>query len=572
MLDPGWHSVPGSPDPVAVGFRSIDMNIKVNFLLAAILLLAPSTPAAVLYVNALSPNPQPPYPDWSRAARNIQDAVDAATAGDVVIVTNGLYATGGRAIDGTMTNRVAVDKPITLHSVNGPGVTVIQGWQVPNTTNGDGAIRCVYLVEGASLSGFTLTNGATRGLDGAFQEQSGGGLYCQSYASFATNCVLTGNSCSRQGGGVSGGTLRDCVLTGNTARTGGAASGTMLDHCALIANTASEGGATYGATVVFSTLARNSAIYAGAASEGTLEDCRLMDNTALHGGASAWSDLRRCTLTGNQAGESGGGVFSCGLNNCLLSGNFAFSQGGGAWGSGLYNCTVVANLAGDSGGGVDSSTLYNCIAAYNSASSNGNYSASTLAYSCTAPLPPSGPGNIAAPPLFVDQLNGNLRLQSNSPCINAGDNASARDATDLDGRPRKVGGVVDMGACEFQKAGMGEFICWLAQCSLPTDGSADFTDPDRDGLNNWQEWQAGTDPTNAASVLRLFTPARVSTSFSATWQSVPGRAYFIERSSSASSPPVFTPLATNLVGDGSLMLFIDKNAAPTHAIYRIGVL
>src|SRR5205085_5285681 len=134
------------------------------------------------------------------------------------------------------------------------------------------------------------------------------------------------------------------------------------------------------------------------------------------------------------------------------------ANGGGAYYSTLHNCTLTGNSASDvfvggvgEGGGAYNSTLSNCIVYFNTAPQGTNYSSSTLNYCCTTPQPTGGVGNITNAPLFVD-TNGwaNLRLQPNSPCINAGINSYVTNATDLDGNPRISGGVVDIGAYEFQ--------------------------------------------------------------------------------------------------------------------------
>ena len=145
------------------------------------------------------------------------------------------------------------------------------------------------------------------------------------------------------------------------------------------------------------------------------------------------------------------------------------------------------------------STLNNCIVYFNTATMDGpNHRGGSLNYCCTTPEPWQSVGNITNAPLFVNQAGGNLRLQSNSPCINAGNNAYAAGPTDLDGLPRIVSGTVDIGAYEFQGPGSVISYAWLQHYGLPTDGSADSTDPDADGHNNWQEWRCGTEPHQRA--------------------------------------------------------------------------
>jgi len=401
-------------------------------LLALLLVFSAMTVSATLrYVNVNSTNATSPYTNWATAASVIQDAIDAGLPGDEILVTNGIYQKGGAVVVGNpLTNRVSVTKPVTVKSVNGPGTTFIMGYQVPGTTNGDTAVRCVYLTNGAMLAGFTLTGGATRDTIGGGEELSGGGVFCASLTAVVSNCVLVGNSAGDSGGGAYSGTLincmlasnwcrwhaggaifsslNNCLLTGNSAiLTGGGGAGSIctLKNCTLISNSASygggteycsltncmltgnssgEGGATYGGMLTDCTLTGNSASsYGGGAYYGILNNCTLAGNSASYaGGGAHLGTLNNCTLTGNSASFYGGGASVATLNNCTMASNSAAIGGGGYYDT-VNNCTLTGNSA-DEGGGSYSCLLNNCIVYYNFGPTNANYSTSVLNYCCTA--------------------------------------------------------------------------------------------------------------------------------------------------------------------------------------------
>jgi hypothetical protein len=498
------------------------------FLLIAggLLCAALAASATTRYVNLNNPAPASPYTNWVTAATNIQHAVNVAAVGDDILVTNGVYQTGATVVYG-MSNRVAVTKAVTVRSVNGPAATSIVGFG----PNGSNAIRCVFLTNAALLAGFTLTNGATQTSDDWYTNQSGGGVWCESPSAVVSNCVLTGNLAYLWGGGAFGGTLNDSEFTGNVANSGGGSC------------------------------------------SGTLNNCKLTGNLAYQSGGGAYDGtLNNCALTGNSA-HFGAGVCEGTLNNCVLAGNSAGYYAGGATFGTLNNCTLVGNSASVHGGGIYSCRLTNCIAYYNMALSGGNYGDySVLHYCCTTPLP-IGTVNFTNPPRFVDTNEwSNLRLQAGSPCINAGTNAYAPGPTDLDGRARIVGGGVDLGAYEFQGAGMGEFFGWLQQYGLPTDGSADYADSDADGHHNWQEWIAGTNPTNAVSALRMLSATGAVSAVTVTWSSVTDRTYTLERATNLGAAPAFSVVQSKLTGLPGTTSFTDTNvlgSAPR--FYRVRV-
>ncbi|MCL1920724.1 MAG: hypothetical protein FWG50_06555 [Kiritimatiellaeota bacterium] len=334
---------------------------------------------------------------WAVAKQTIQAAIDVSAAGDTITVTNGVYAP------------ISTDnKAITIQSVNGAEHTIIDGGGMHTPTAAGNEVitigphrpppprgRCATLDIGSLLDGFTLTNG---------EADYGGGAY----GGTLNNCVLTGNAANHYGGGAAECTLNNCTLSGNSAFYGGGAGGGELNNCTLAGNTSDR-----------------------------------------FGGGAYYSTLNNCTLVGNTADPFGGGAYSSTLNNCTLSGNSA-SYGGGADNSTLNNCTLSGNSA-SYGGGSCGGTLNNCIVWGNTCSEHpyyNNYNGGTINYSCTLPLPMSGTKNTFKNPQFVDAANGDFRLRNTSPCINAGNNDYAGWGFDLDGNPRIQDGTVDMGAYE----------------------------------------------------------------------------------------------------------------------------
>ena len=280
----------------------------------------------------------------------LQTAITAAKAGDVLRVAPGTYSpitTSGKAI--------------TIESTGGAAVTIIDG---------GGAQRCATLWpesgNAAVLTGFTLRNGYVRNSTG--EPAYGGGVR----GGILNNCILTGNTAAvpsavspslhnrAYGGGAAHSVLNNCTLTGNRATLsvvanpshlgcGGGAYGCELNNCTVTGNTIS--GPHVGSGPVVS---------GGGTCGGRLNNCTVTGNTAsgnvARGGGAYGGTLNHCVLEGNIVVSNnnlaeGGGASGCNLNSCLLTGNSVTASntgsgnGGGAYGCRLINCTIVGNNA-----------------------------------------------------------------------------------------------------------------------------------------------------------------------------------------------------------------------------------
>ena len=115
---------------------------------------------------------------------------------------------------------------------------------------------------------------------------------------------------------------------------------------------------------------------------------------------------------------------------------------------------------------------------------------------------------------------------------------------------------------------------WKQQYGFdPLDPNVAGADPDHDGANNLQEYLAGTNPTNAASVFHIISAAKTNLNVRVTWSTVGGHNYVLQTNGNlgagtfADFGPVISVGGTN---EGTTN-YLDHGAAtnPSSRFYRV---
>ncbi len=178
----------------------------------------------------------------------------------------------------------------------------------------------------------------------------------------------------------------------------------------------------------------------------TVSDCKrgiMFEDSSEDGGAQycgRYNVFRNCILTNNETGidfndyEEDTDVDGNSFYNCVFQGGTTLiNVERNNYNNQMVNCVVSGyqQLKTESNG----YTLYFDFS-YSDFFNNGFSS-------------PSGTGNHAADPQFIDTANHDFHLRPGSPCIDTG-TANGAPVTDFDGNPRPAGSAPDIGAYEYR--------------------------------------------------------------------------------------------------------------------------
>ena len=94
-----------------------------------------------------------------------------------------------------------------------------------------------------------------------------------------------------------------------------------------------------------------------------------------------------------------------------------------------------------------------------------------------------------------------------------------------------------------------DYDAWAAGVAWNGAAAGRDDDPDGDGLSNFEEFLAGTDPLNANSVLKITGIRPVANGIEIRWASVAGKAYAVEHTRTLGG--AWLPVKTGLVAEGA---------------------
>jgi len=404
--------------------------------------------------------------------RTIQRAIDAASAGETIIVRPGTYYEQVEMIDG-----------IELAG-SGAALTIVDG------NKSMAPLITLRNVSSCTLSGFTIRN--SRGDAPAIDSMSS--------APLIRDCVIS--NCHNTASVSHGGGLRAYGTRGHPTIP-------TLINCIFEDCSSRWGAAIYGGANLFGTTIRRcravtTIIECGGG--GTFDGCLISENVSSGGDygnviirisdGSFFIENTRITFNVGEWARCWDGSVT--FTNCVIAHNVG-SGHISACDSAFTNCTIVANLGGPSReeGSRYAASLLNCILWGNGDDLTG-FTSDQVRYCSIGDGDFEGVnGNISTDPAFVNQRYANYRISAVSPCRDAG-SAEGAPEFDFEGDERSL---PDIGADEFLDSDFdGIQDAWEAFYGLnPDDNSDSSADPDGDGKSNYAEWLRGTDPTDDKS-------------------------------------------------------------------------